>query len=412
MIGPISSSCCCRFICLLFVLLLPCSSVAFLSTAERRSDKSNLIRRCWSQNAKVVGNEIICRTPDDDTIHHQQYDLSSPREWLEYCEAKAGGKGGAYTVLRCDYRVRQDVFSIWGKEFHLQRLVDSFPSIDLDTGTFPSLLFETSKDVSDDIILSLLDASKSAFYEVPSSLELPMTSNDDNFFTVMVTILWEKDTKGIQVSGHAFSTLNLVTASLLPDPVSAVVSLQTKNGQTLPNRFENSPQSKLSSWCRRRRPIEQIFKTSAAVGEVILTKKDESSPSSTTTVLLEGLTSNIFVLYPGNVLRTPDTDCVLGGYARFLVLESAKRCGLDVEIGPIPLDDAPLWKEVFLTSSIRLVIPIQEILLPIKSTSSSTTTTSTNQKQGRLWQDTSEALDNTLISKQLLADILNFKGYK
>ena len=41
---------------------------------------------------------------------------------------------------------------------------------------------------------------------------------------------------------------------------------------SLPNRNQNYPQAKLSSWCRRRRQLEEIFKKEDA-GEIILTKQ-------------------------------------------------------------------------------------------------------------------------------------------
>ena len=82
--------------------------------------------------------------------------------------------------------------------------------------------------------------------------------------------------------------------------------------------------------------------------------------------LLEGLSSNLFVIYKDGTLRTAQ-EGVLNGYVRHLVLEAAPNCGLRVDTTkPITLQDAVdgKWSEAFITSSSRLIWPISRILLP------------------------------------------------
>jgi branched-subunit amino acid aminotransferase/4-amino-4-deoxychorismate lyase len=80
---------------------------------------------------------------------------------------------------------------------------------------------------------------------------------------------------------------------------------------------------------------------------------------------LEGLTSNLFVVYNnGKIIRTPSTENVLGGYIRQLIVDKASSWGYTIEIGPIDMQDSSLWEEVFLTSSVRLLVPIQTIVVP------------------------------------------------
>ena len=57
---------------------------------------------------------------------------------------------------------------------------------------------------------------------------------------------------------------------------------------------------------------------------------------------------------------------MLDGYARSLVIESAKRNGLKLSNDPILLEDAKnnLWAEAFVTSSIRIIIPVGNIMIP------------------------------------------------
>ena len=77
--------------------------------------------------------------------------------------------------------------------------------------------------------------------------------------------------------------------------------------------------------------------------------------------LLEGLTSNVFVLYQDGTLRTCATG-VLEGCARMIVLRAAKSIGWKVELSPIVLENVDEWEEVFLTASSRLIIPVGTIV--------------------------------------------------
>ena len=78
----------------------------------------------WSRYAEIVQDEdgetfvrrIECNSQKSPVV---AYDLSSPREWLEFMEV--GGGEGAYTVLRCDYRLKKRKWRIWGKEFHVKK---------------------------------------------------------------------------------------------------------------------------------------------------------------------------------------------------------------------------------------------------------------------------------------------------
>jgi hypothetical protein len=317
----------------------------------------------WSQYVQVehaLAGEVYCGPIEESSttvkIQNATFDLTSPREWLEYKEMKGGGRQGAYTVLRCDYSPQTETWKIWGKEFHLQRLMDSVRSLQtlLNKDTcIGEEAFNEATNASDKVAKLLLKEAESL-----QSKDEPK-SQCDIFFTVMLTLLWQPEGTGIRVFGHTFSTTTLSTAlEYDPEPVVASIALSPDNQKTLPNRFANLPEAKLSSWCRRRGPLEQQFK-GTGTGEVLLTQICGED-----TCLLEGLTSNLFVVYRGGVLRTPATDSVLGGYARHLVLEHAHRCGLQIEIGPISLKDSSLWEEIFLTSSIRLIAPVQKLVLP------------------------------------------------
>ena len=252
----------------------------------------------------------------------------------------------------------------------------------------------------------------------------------DLVIVIMLTILWEPNwnnqscyRRKIRVRGHAFTTFQIIeldnddvdsstnnnsnmNANINPNqPIKAVIGHLSSSSETttnnmisstsnynddnsivsslFPNRYQNYPKAKLSSWCRRRRLLENLFKKDD-VGEVILVKScnDEDFegsdrnhqllPLSTTTTfsnnesyeILEGLTSNIFIVYGGKIIKTPPITSTLEGYGRKLVIDCAVKCGYQVEIEPIRSHDSSLWKEVFFTSSIRLIVPVRTIFLP------------------------------------------------
>jgi hypothetical protein len=133
---------------------------------------------------------------------------------------------------------------------------------------------------------------------------------------------------------------------------------------TVPARHD--PEHKVASWTRLRKEMEGPDKYKPpGVSEVLMVR--QSSPShhrQQQLELLEGLTSNVFVVTKDDVLRTAGTG-VLPGYVRHLVLDCAEAChGLRVDDStPILLSDVDEWKEAFITSSSRLICPISRILV-------------------------------------------------
>lgn len=122
------------------------------------------------------------------------------------------------------------------------------------------------------------------------------------------------------------------------------------------------PLAKCSLWVAQRRRLEEARPAECA----------ETLLSNEAGALLEGVTSNLFV-----VLRLPDgtpelhtaslEDGVLGGIARLLVLQAARRMGLAVvEAAPLPpppdgVHAAFSWAEAFVCSSVRGIRPLSLI---------------------------------------------------
>jgi hypothetical protein len=247
-------------------------------------------------------------------------------------------------------------------------------------------------------------------------------TRDNYFFLVRATILWSSSheeqngqNQGIVVRGHACCNGKPIRRYEPPSPIVTTVAAYWKKeknmntdsssssssstrieasiDESLPTRLMN-PNTKIASWCRLRQKMErpETFQP-PGVSEVlmvrrrrvilhpngnddndhggddvsrIIRKKEEQSTTNDTTVLelLEGLSSNVFVVYNDGTLRTA-VDGVLHGYVRQLVLEFAPKCGILVDPRPICLHQAPSgWKEVFITSSSRLIIPVSKILMP------------------------------------------------
>jgi branched-chain amino acid aminotransferase len=74
--------------------------------------------------------------------------------------------------------------------------------------------------------------------------------------------------------------------------------------------------------------------------------------------VLEGGSSNVFVVDEVG-LRTPPLEAgILAGITRARVLELAAELGLVVDLGEVQLDSARRAREIFITSSIRELLPV------------------------------------------------------
>jgi Amino-transferase class IV len=160
----------------------------------------------------------------------------------------------------------------------------------------------------------------------------------------MLTFLWQKGTKPSQILLHGHACWSGKPDQLddyNPEPISTILVISS-NHEQMPNHYSSNPESKVSAWCHQQWPLEEAFRV---MGEILLTR-----PVGDDIHILEGLTSNIFFIYPNNKLLTA-SDGVLKGYAQKLVLDCAKACGLQYDLAPIRVQDAQIWHKVFLTSS-------------------------------------------------------------
>ncbi|KAL3810291.1 hypothetical protein ACHAXA_008659 [Cyclostephanos tholiformis] len=339
------------------------------------------------------------------------YDVSSARGWMEHieqCDGQLHGVG-AYTVIRCDanYTEHELKWKIWGLEFHFSRLCSSYRMLveslgsGFDGDTSGSCKKE-SKRRTDGLINALLD-------EATLSLREESILKDDRFIrTLMLTVLWtpsrtdadskeSEGTKPITIRGHAtFSgaqRAQFCKEFSLPSPISACLAIPryptAESMLLLPRRHRNDDNdqvqpiqsvgasAKISSWCRTRIPLEDStrFKVpQSGVEEVLLVGRtsdidfDVEKDFIDSLEILEGLITNFFVIYKDGTVRTAPLPKVLSGYSRHLVLEiinELQELKLDDSNAPTVQDAKDgVWSEVFVTSAIKLIVPVNRILIP------------------------------------------------
>ena len=321
-------------VCLLCPMIVPISGFSPLISKPERNSAFAL---SWSRQAWVENEGSVSSEGDRCVQGDLPDELSSPRAWLEALP------NGAYSVLRCDYI--RDKWFVWGRDFHLKRLCKSFQV--LSTGSSERIVTDKS------VLVEETDRLLDSLLSTAAQEAIPSDDSDAVFDTFMLTFLWHKETTKAKVLAHVSRLPRSDPWAYNPDPIAAAVAVATT---PIPSRMPH-PHAKLSSWCSQRRPLEDRFKQ-PSIGEVFLISEQQE--------ILEGLTSNIFILYKDGVLRTAQ-DGVLLGYARHLVLKSAQRLGIPLDQKtPILLSECDQWEEVFTTSSVRLVTPVDTILVPDK----------------------------------------------
>jgi hypothetical protein len=305
-------------------------------------------------------------------------DLTSSPDWMEYIERtehrlEDEGGAGAYDTIRCDLplgasghndheqrEMNDGKWKVWGRDFHLKRIRQSywnqFCSTKDGLDQQPNERLDHADEQTQFVMKALLDkVASSKFLNT-----IDETSHNDELCVqpVRLTFLWSppktNPNDNIIVRGHIVNSGPPVNIYRLPSPI--VVSVAVVGESSLPTRFQ-APQNKVASWCRLRK---QLADKPPGVYEVIMVKADHDQLH-----VLEGTSSNVFVICENGTIRTAQ-EGVLLGYVRQLVLDVAADAGLSFDPQPICLRDASkgLWSEAFITSSSRLIFPISRILMP------------------------------------------------
>lgn len=78
--------------------------------------------------------------------------------------------------------------------------------------------------------------------------------------------------------------------------------------------------------------------------------------------VVEGATSNVFaVLHDGTLVTPPESDGILLGITRETVLSVAAQLGIPIQLESLPLDAVKNAAEVFVSSSIRELVPVVSV---------------------------------------------------
>jgi branched-chain amino acid aminotransferase len=77
--------------------------------------------------------------------------------------------------------------------------------------------------------------------------------------------------------------------------------------------------------------------------------------------VVEGASSNVFVVREGRVVTPPESAGILAGITRRHLLEVARRSGAPVDEAPIARAELHDASEVFITSSIRELLPVVRV---------------------------------------------------
>ncbi len=122
---------------------------------------------------------------------------------------------------------------------------------------------------------------------------------------------------------------------------------------------------------RVERPSDEVGVASAKIGNYlvpVLALRAARAAGASEALLedahgnvLEGSTSNLFAVIAGKIVTAPESAAILPGITRARVLEVARAAPYPVELRAISRSELALAKEVFITSSIREVVPVVKI---------------------------------------------------
>lgn len=75
----------------------------------------------------------------------------------------------------------------------------------------------------------------------------------------------------------------------------------------------------------------------------------------------EGAASNLFIFHKNTIITPPKSRYLLPGITRDLILEFATAHNLPCRIAPIPISDLVQAEEIWLTSSVREIMPVIQL---------------------------------------------------
>jgi len=223
---------------------------------------------------------------------------------------------GAYTTGRTVNRN-----SVLEFDFHVNRLSESFNTI------FEKQLLENQSLAP--ILLASLNLGVASF-----------TSQNPNISHEMKLTLFL--TKPSENEANLFTHVTELPS--FPESVTVEARRAERHNPTI----------KDTEWVRLRKKLEEL--KSPESNDVLLV--------TDTGDILEGSQSNFFAVDEEGTLQTAPDDLVLPGTIRNIVISAAKEIGIPVSMVAPKVEDATSWSSCFLTSSSRLLLPVNEVLFP------------------------------------------------
>lgn len=126
----------------------------------------------------------------------------------------------------------------------------------------------------------------------------------------------------------------------------------------------SNAEAKDSEWVRARRGLEAML-AARGLEEAILSAAPATGGGGGLAAL-EGTQTNFFVVRVSDGAVQTAGEGVLCGTVRAAVLDACARAGIPVVLSPPLLSEGAAggWRAAFLTSTSRLVLPVDEVLLP------------------------------------------------
>jgi branched-chain amino acid aminotransferase len=122
---------------------------------------------------------------------------------------------------------------------------------------------------------------------------------------------------------------------------------------------------------RIQRPSDELSVANAKIGNYLATvlalRKARESGASEALLenaageILEGSTSNVFAVIGGRLVTPPETAAILAGITRARVIDAARAAEIPLELRALARAELQHAEEVFITSSIREVVPVVKL---------------------------------------------------
>ncbi len=262
-----------------------------------------------------------------------------------------------------------------------------------------------TKDIVDELLTNLCNSCEdyTAFEEAlkERTIDTSHQSSSKRFIALArLTLLWtpspsliaacslssnsiqDDASRSIDVRGHIHTDGKVLDTTIIPNHIDTSLAIPPSHPPENINSYlvhmisnrKVTSSAKLSSWLNDRKLLDQ-FRLPTEASEILLvdiTSKRKTQSDDFVNEqknlqkyhILEGTSSNFFAVYHDNTLRTAE-EGVVHGYIRQLALKFASKCGLRVELKPCSVEDGMkgLWKEAFITSSLRLIYPVRKVFV-------------------------------------------------